>query len=175
MKACRAFWVLWITAQSLLVLSGCSRSDPDPADHATQAVKSLSRSEVEAWFADRFNASKTAGFFSDHGLRLCCEYPNIAIEFRSDHTVQIATDGWEPKRRVVTYNVGPDGQITLAIQSTDFPEAVRDDVKHVYLVPDGPDMYVTQNLTVPPDFANKNDRTWPLKYIESGDWLPPPK
>jgi hypothetical protein len=173
MIAYRSFWVPWITAQTLLVLFGCSRADQGSVAHSSHGTTSLGRSEVEGWFAARFSASKPVHFFSDHGTRLCCEYPNIAIEFRSDHTGEIATDGWVPKRRIVTYTVGQDGRITLATQSKDLHETLES--TYVYLVPDGSDMYLVQDLTTPPDFANHNDHTWPLKFIESGDWLTPPK
>lgn len=142
------------------------------AVRAAVASKSLPRSDVEAWFAALFSAAKPVNFHSDHGVRLCCEYPNIAIEFRPDRTAEIATDGWAPKRHVVSYSVGEDGRISLEPRGPDPHQAAGSEIKQLYLVTDGSDVYLVQDLRSPPDFKNNVDHTWPLKFIESGDWLP---
>lgn len=168
-------FAFWMTTSTLMIIFGCSRSDHHASvAHAANTMKSLGQSDSEGWLAARLNASKPVHFFSNNGLRFCCEYPNISINFRSDHTVEIAADGWEPKRHVVAYRVEQDGRIALAAQSSDFHESLRNDINYVNLVPNGVDTYLVQDLTTPSDFSDHAHHIWPLKFIEAGDWLPPP-
>lgn len=171
-RICLAGIILLMVAIGIWVILPENNSPRTPAVRAAVASNSLPHSDVDGWFAALFSAAKPVHFYSGHGVRLCCEYPNIAIEFRPDRTAEIATDGWEPKRHVVSYRVGQDGRISFDTQSTDPHQAAGSEIKQVYLVADGSDMYLVQDLRTPPDFNNGVDHTWPLKFIESGDWLP---
>lgn len=170
---CRSFGVLWVV--TLLIVFGCSRSDDASAARSALMMESLGQRGTEGWLASRLNASKPVHFFSNDGTRFCCEYPNISIEFRSDHIVEIASDGWEPKRHIVTYRVEQDGRIALSAQSADFHESLKNDINYVNLVPNGTDIYLVQDLTILSAPADQVPGIWPLKFIEAADWLPPPQ
>jgi hypothetical protein len=173
MKVCRSFGVLWVV--TVLIAFGCSRSDDASAARPALTMVSLGQRGTEGWLASRLNASKPVHFFSNDGTRFCCEYPNVAIEFRSDHTVEIASDGWEPKRHIVTYRVEQDGRIALSAQSADFHESLKNDINYVNLVPNGAEIYLVQDLTMPSGPSDQVPDIWPLKFIEAADWLPPPQ
>jgi len=69
--------------------------------------------------------------------------------------------------------VEQDGRIALSAQSADFHESLKNDINYVNLVPIGIEIYLVQDLTMPSGPSEHPPGTWPLKFIEAGDWLPP--
>jgi hypothetical protein len=150
---------------------GCGKEKP-PAP--APPVSRLDRHELQKWLDSTFAAGKPVRFFSSNGERMCCEYPNISVEILAEQRIRIEVDGWEPKQYTASYAVENDGKIALVPGGAHpVPRLQGDEITEVYVVHVKSDIVVLERAQ-PQTNTPVTDRLWPLTFISSGDWRPPP-
>jgi hypothetical protein len=140
----------------------------------TPPISRLDKPEVQKWLDTAFATGNRIRFFSSNGARMCCEYPNISIEFLPEERVVVAVDGWEPKQYTASYAVRDDGEITVIPGSAyPLPRLQGDEVTNVYVVRKGSTTFLLESTKPPPD-GPVTRSLWPLIFIKNGEWLPAP-